>query len=166
MPLRIHGGAGRVSSCAEADEWGELPLEGQFFLQFVIVVAERIGFAAHPLALALFSDELSLLGHELSPEEDLVRPTLDGESLEGAVVYAVKARGVGDRPLEIGVEDHYVRIGPDGDLPFSGIEPRHLGRRGAGDVDEPLARDLPLQDACTLSMLNRSFRNCLLKLTR
>ena len=77
------------------DGWGELPLEGQFFLKFVIVVAERIGFAAHPLALALFSDELSLLGHELSPEEDLVRPALDGESLEGAVVYAVKARGVG-----------------------------------------------------------------------
>ena len=120
MPLRIHGGAGRVSSCAEADGWGELPLEGQFFLKFVIVVAERIGFAAHPLALALFSDELSLLSHELSPEEDLVRPALDGESLEGAVVYAVKARGVEIVPLKSGLKTTTSASAPTAICPFRG----------------------------------------------
>jgi len=104
--------------------------------------------AAEELAAAVLrlADPLVVLDDQLAARQDVRRAGGDLAALERRVVDAHVQRVLAEHLLALGIPHQHVGVGADRERALLRVEPEDLGRRGRRDLDEPVERDLAVDD--------------------
>ena len=103
--------------------------------------------AAEELAGAGVADEFTGVNDGTAAREDGFGRALDADALEHGIVHAHVVGFGADDFFVIGIEDHQVGIGADGDRAFARIEAEEFCGRGCNKLDKAIRRKMLAVDA-------------------
>src|ERR1700731_473457 len=96
---------------------------------------------------ALLADDHSITRDNLAPGDRHHRPSRDLEALPRRVVGAMMQVRLSDRLATVRVPQGDIGVEADADRPLAGVETRHLGVIGRGQLDKPVQRNSARRNA-------------------